>query len=198
MKRNFVSVIYPQLTNSPDTYIQPEYYYNFSQYKFSSGELNKSFTKNFKEEFDMKKCLVIIIAVIVIAFISANCSGPSVVYTGELQKRDTIVIVTQPGFTYEVRVIPVTVNLKDDEAKYLPPQIFTRSGKLVDPIADSDGGSYVLGASRDTIHKFTVIKDGIRETITCYEADTTVFIDCNGGMYIPCTNAIDDSTINCK
>jgi len=150
----------------------------------------------------MKKMLVLLIAVIVIALITANCSGPSLVYTGELQSRDTIVIVTQPGFTYEIRVIPEGVNLKDDQAKFLIPPIYTRSGSVPNPLADSDGGSYVLSPNitdQDTIHKFTVIMNGIKQTKLCKEQDSLVFIDCGDGvMTIPCNDAIEDTVINCK
>jgi len=150
----------------------------------------------------MKKMLVLLIAVILIALISANCSGPSVVYKGELQSRDTIVIVTQPGFSYEIRVIPEGVNLKGDEAKFLTPTIYTSEGRVTAPLADSDGGSYYMGPNKvdqDTIHKFTVVTATGTQVITCFELLGPVTIDCDGQeRSIPCNEAIEDSVINCN
>jgi hypothetical protein len=145
----------------------------------------------------MKKFLVSLIAVIVIALISANCTGPSVVYTGELQGKDTIVIVTQPGFAYEVRVIPKTINLKDDQAKYLIPPIFTRKNSILTPLADSDGGSYVLGPSKvgqDTIHISVIQPDGTIVTVYCNEGGK-IPIMCGSTLHwFPC---ISDSVYDC-
>jgi hypothetical protein len=146
----------------------------------------------------MKKFLVALLAIIVIAFISANCSGPSVVYTGELQSRDTIVIVTQPGFSYEIRVIPELDNLKDDQAKYFIPPIFTSKGSVQTPLADAHGGSYVLGPSKtdqDTIHITVTQPNGKQIVIFCNEGGM-VPISCGDSLYyVPC---ISDSVYNCN
>ena len=146
----------------------------------------------------MKKMLVLLIAVIVIALITANCSGPSVVYTGELQNRDTIVIVTQPGFSYEIRVIPEGVNLKDDQAKFLIPPIYTRSGSVSNPLADSDGGSYVMtpnSTDQDTIHITVTQPNGKEILIPCNEGGMVPILCGDSLYYVPC---IGDSVYDCN
>jgi hypothetical protein len=48
MKQKFVSIQLLQSAHLPDIHICKAHYYNFFQSKFSSGEVNKSFTNNYK------------------------------------------------------------------------------------------------------------------------------------------------------
>ena len=145
----------------------------------------------------MKKLLVSLIAVMAIAYIFTNCSGPSVVYTGELQGRDTIVIVTQPGLIYEVRVIPNFTNIKEEQIKYFIPSLYITQVEVAAPLADLAGGSYVFTPRQDTIHSFTLIKNGMKQTVLCSEADAQLDPCETGMIIIKCNDDVDNITVNC-
>jgi len=147
----------------------------------------------------MKKLVVSLISAMVLVFISVKCCGPSLVYKGEIQHRDTIQIVTQPGFYYQVSVIPNLSNLNKEQIKNFKPLIYTREGVVSTALADEDGGSYIFGSDKpmqDTVHIITVFQpDGKKYTITCFEEDGTVPIQCGDSVYyVPCKA---DSTYNC-
>ncbi len=140
----------------------------------------------------MKILLKSLIAVAVMLSIAASCWGPAVVYTGELQSQDTIKIVTQPGFSYQIRVLPVSPKINP----IIKPLISTNYGFLDIGLPDDNGGGFNFLPCMDTIHIVGIIQpDGSTQKYSCYEMNGSFQVICGDEIkYAPCNQ---DNTYDC-
>jgi len=142
----------------------------------------------------MKKMFVSLCTVLLIVALTATCSGPSLVYTGELKRNDTIFVVTQPGFSYQISVIPENPKLKIDPN--FEPIILLGNMNIKDiRLSEENGIMYDVRPCMDTIHIVTIItQEGVIKK-SCWEPDGDFFFDCDGvEVSTPCT---EDVTIDC-
>jgi biopolymer transport protein ExbD len=149
----------------------------------------------------MKKLIITIFVVFFIILISCDKKEqqdfPKFNHSSTLENKDTIHIITEPGYNYEIAVHQDT-SIKLE--RRISPKIQTTSGKIVQIPADRDVAvkfSAPLNnttdySGQDTIH-IVVHYQGVDEPvfINCAEG-TLVPVPCGDEtMYFPCVNGYE-------
>ena len=154
----------------------------------------------------MKKILLLFIPVILIF---AGCSKHMVLYSGEIQPRDTIFIVPVPGYSYNVTVEkPEAENVTGTRSTV----ISTSSGKLVNVPENGDVSEVLFepkSPDSTSVPDDVIITEGTdQDTVHIYYKQTGEweFVDCNAGdmvtifcgdnvIRIPC---IEGTVVECN